>query len=37
MLTEDALMEFPYHLPTTPAQLVGKREIVQFFSASGIS
>ena len=22
MLTEDAVMEFPYHLPTTPAQLV---------------
>jgi hypothetical protein len=37
MLTEDAVMEFPYHLPTTPAQFIGEREIVQFFSASGIS
>ncbi len=35
MLTEDAVMEFPYHLPTTPAQLVGKQEIVEFFSAFG--
>ena len=32
MLTEDAVIEFPYHLPTTPAQLVGKPEIVQFFA-----
>lgn len=35
MLAEDAVMEFPYHLPTTPAQLVGKQEIVQFFSGFG--
>jgi ketosteroid isomerase-like protein len=35
MLTEDAVMEFPYHPPTTPAQLVGKHEIVQFYSGFG--
>jgi uncharacterized protein len=35
MMTEDAVMEFPYHLPTTPAQLVGKSEIVRFFSGFG--
>ena len=32
MLTEDAVMEFPYHLPTTPTQLVGKSEIAKFFA-----
>ncbi len=32
MLAEDAVMEFPYHLPTTPEQLVGKQQIVPFFS-----
>jgi ketosteroid isomerase-like protein len=32
MLTEDAVMEFPYHLPTTPTQLVGKQEIVKYFA-----
>ena len=33
MLTEDAIMQFPYHLPTTPTQLVGKSEIEKFFSS----
>jgi ketosteroid isomerase-like protein len=32
MLTEDAVMEFPYRLPRTPTRLMGKQEIVQFFS-----
>ncbi len=35
MLSEDAEMEFPYHLPTTPAQLVGKPEIERFFAGFG--
>ena len=35
MLTEDAIMEFPYHLPTTPTQLVGKQEIVKYFAGVG--
>ena len=35
MLAEDAVIEFPYHLPTTPVQLVGKQEIVKFFSGFG--
>ena len=35
MLTEDAVMEFPYHLPTTPTQLVGKQEIAKFFAGFG--
>ena len=35
MLTEDAVMEFPYHLPTTPTQLVGKQEISKFFAGFG--
>ena len=35
MLTEDAVMEFPYHLPTTPTQLVGKQEIVKYFAGIG--
>ena len=35
MLTEDAVMEFPYHLPTTPTQLVGKQEISRFFAGFG--
>ena len=35
MLTDDAVMEFPYHLPTTPAQLVGKPEIERFFAGFG--
>lgn len=32
MLTEDAVMEFPYAPPTRLPQLVGKQEIMQFFS-----
>ena len=35
MLAEDAVMEFPYHLPTTPARLVGKPEIARFFAGFG--
>ncbi len=35
MLTDDAVIEFPYHLPTTPAQLVGKPEIERFFAGFG--
>jgi hypothetical protein len=35
MLTEDAVMEFPYHLPATPTQLVGKQEIVKYFAGIG--
>ena len=35
MLTEDAVIEFPYHLPTTPTRLGGKQEIVSFFSGFG--
>ena len=34
-LTEDAVMEFPYHLPTTPTQLAGKQEIAKFFAGFG--
>ena len=33
MLTDDAVMDFPYHLPTTPTRLVGKSEIAKFFSS----
>lgn len=32
MLTEDAVIKFPYHLATTPTQLVGKQEIVKYFA-----
>ena len=35
MLTEDAVMEFPYAPPTRPARLVGKPEIVRFFAGFG--
>lgn len=35
MLTEDTVMEFPSDLPTTPTQLVGRQENVQFFSGFG--
>ena len=35
MLTEDAIMDFPYAPPTRTAQLVGKQEIAQFFSSFG--
>ena len=35
MLDEDAVMVFPYHLPTTPTQLVGKQEISKFFAGFG--
>jgi uncharacterized protein len=35
MLTEDAVMEFPYHLPATPTQLVGKQEFVKYFAGIG--
>ena len=35
MLTENTVMEFPYHLPTTPTQLVGKQEIAKFFAGFG--
>ena len=35
MLTDDAVIDFPYHLPTTPAQLVGKPEIERFFAGFG--
>ena len=35
MLTENTVMEFPSDLPTTPTQLVGKQETLQFFSGFG--
>ncbi len=31
LLAEDAVMEFPYHLPGFPEKLRGKREIVPYF------
>ena len=33
LLAEDAVMEFPYHLPGFPEKLTGKQQIVPYFSA----
>lgn len=33
MLTEDAVIEFPYHPPTMPSQVTGKQQIERHFAS----